>query len=153
MSFDPMKRWKWTLLLLLPSTFSGCAGRRAAAASSFFPVPRDLVVECADGRCRAKSAPRDVSPDGSMASKPGMPGNAASLTARKSAKAVSDSLKKDVDCANLEDRLKGRDEAQAARARRVYVEKGCAAWLGGRGGTGAARRRIRVSQWTTIRGD
>ena len=88
--------------------------------------------------------------------------------AREAASAVSEALKKDNECAILHDSLRSLQDhdasirsftakfgeaetrAMAKRVRNSYETKACAAWLDQHGGVGAARRRVRLAQWTRI---
>lgn len=142
--------------------------------SSYFPGTLDVVVACAQGKCWIDSKPLEISPEGGV----GLESKAiliemrpAPKTGRTAKAAASESLTKDNECAILHDSLKSLRErdasirsftarfgdaetrAMAERVGRNYARKGCAAWLEERGGIGAAWRRVRVSQWTSLRGN
>jgi hypothetical protein len=146
---------------------------RSGRTFSYFPDTLDVVVVCAQGACGAQSKPLEISPQGNveLKSMPIIVETRAPARSGGSAKAAAESLAKDNECAILHDSLESLRErdasirsftakygeaetsAMARRVQRSYARKGCAAWLEERGGVGAAWRRVRVSQWTTLRGN
>jgi hypothetical protein len=134
--------------------FNVRSGRELAAAgrtSVYTPGALDVVVSCALGRCWADSKPVEISPEGSVAlrSKPVR----IELRAERKMDDVAGTIKKDTECAALHDSLMKLEGDAARSVERSYAKIGCEAWLDEHGGVGAAWRRVRVAQWTTIRGD
>jgi hypothetical protein len=137
---------------------------RSGRAFRYFPGGLDVVVACAQGKCWADSEPLKISPEGWIALK-------SKKLARGAGAGLSESLKKDNECAILHDSLlslRGLDasiraftarfgeaetRAMAKRVQGNYAAQDCAAWLDEHGGVGAAWRRVRVAQWTSFRGD
>ncbi len=140
----------------------------AGAPARYEPEALDVVVACARGACRADSKPLPILPDGRVdvkAKRARRPEKRASVrtAADAAALAAGDAVRKDAVCAALDDALTrsrtrversgGSETPEERSARGRYALEGCASWLDERGGVGAARRRVRLSQWTSLRGD
>jgi hypothetical protein len=162
---------------VLRSSFSVAEGGSASfryelnprgAADRYEPGTLDVVVFCGHGACRASSKPLPISADGQVALKKRprrrTDRRAASVKAADAgALAAAQALRKDGECAALDEAVAGaaartartgEAETRSERAARSrYLADGCSAWLGERGGVGAARRRVRLSQWTSLGGE
>ena len=123
----------------------------AGRMTVYTPAALDVVVGCALGRCWADSKPVGISPEGSVALKSKEVW--IELRAARKADSMAEALRKDNECAFLHDRLMKLPDGADKSLERSYARHGCEAWLDEHGGVGAAWRRVRVAQWTTIRGD
>ena len=163
---------------VLRSTFTVAEGSSAAfhydlnpraAAVRYEPGALDVVVSCSRGECRASATPAPIWDDGSVLLKTkrarrrrAEKRQAARRAADAGARAAANDLRKDGECAALDQTVSaasermartGEGETRAERsARAKYLAEGCGSWLGERGGAAAARRRIRLSQWTSLDG-
>ena len=164
-----MNRAIFPLILL---SLSACAERPVRFGSDAAPGwsvrnlsgASNIVIACADEMCRADSKLVKIPPEERISLK----SRILRSEARAAANAVSEALKKDNECAILHDSLRSlhdRDAsirsftakfgeaetlAMAKRVQRSYEAKACGAWLDQHGGVGAARRRVRLAQWTRI---
>jgi hypothetical protein len=133
--------------------------RKSGEAVVYSPGALDVVVACARGECRAAAAPSVIGADGTVALTARTirdPALRARIKKRAAKTAARADLRRDDECAILHERLRSFHDGGSApelKARREYDEKGCDAWLEARGGVGAAQRRVRLSQWTSLRGD
>ncbi|HXT01357.1 MAG TPA: hypothetical protein VN915_11825 [Elusimicrobiota bacterium] len=140
-----------------------------ATAVRYEPGALDVVVACARGECRASSTPAPIWDDGTVALKLKRPARrrgekraASRKAADAGALAAAADLREDGECAALDQTVSaaaartaktGEGETRTERAaRNRYVAEGCAAWLDAHGGAAAARRRVRLSRWTSLGG-
>lgn len=139
----------------------------AGSPVRYEPAALTVVVACARAQCRVSSAPAPIWDDGTVTlkKKPRRRVDKRSAS-RKAADAgaleAAQALRKDGECAELDQVLAsvnvrleatGEKETTAERAERGrFIKEGCEAWLSSRGGAAAARRRIRLSQWTSLGG-
>jgi hypothetical protein len=160
-------RSSFTLAEGSSATFHYEFNSRPAAAVRYDPGALDVVVACARGACRAAAKHAPIAEDGTIALKKRRrlrpEKRAAATTADSGALAAGAALRKDGECATLDDALKaartriaqagGGETREEQTARNRFIGQGCAVWLDEHGGAGAARRRLRLSQWTSLRGD
>jgi len=142
-----------------------------ATAVRYEPGALDVVVACSRGECRASATPAPIWDDGSVLLKLKKKSPRRRVEKRQaSRKAAADAgalaaaadLRKDADCAALDQTVTaastrmsrtGEAETRTEReARGRYLAQGCPAWLDGHGGAAAARRRVRLSGWTSLDG-
>jgi hypothetical protein len=122
-------------------------------ATRYEPGLLDVVVTCARGACRAESTPPLIRPDGTVSLKARKVRDAARLAQVKLESLARRRRREERAARAEEEKSLARDRACAALLDGLEMPEGCAAWLEGRGGVGAARRRIRLAQWTTISGE